>query len=245
MRAAACCLFSLAVTGLYLWRKHFVLNNVIAVCTAVSLITLVEVGAAEQIRSFRFGFLMMVFMFAYDLLWVFYSKEYFGLESSAQTGSNVEVPFKLALARLVASPYTSCSRINLGDVIIPAMMVRFMRLADRKRRDRQSAYFWIAMGGYFLAMGCWTLWHALFLKVHPPFIFITPFMFVPLFLYSALSHDLLGLWDWVYQKQRPAPLPGEEHQPLQDSQRLQDSSLELQDRDSSRHYAALPPAPAT
>ena len=209
----------------------------------MSLITLVEVGAREQIRSFRFGFLMMLFMFCYDLLWVFYSKEYFGVANSAQTGSSVEVPFKLALARLTASPYQSCSRVNLGDVIIPAMMVRFMRLADRKRRDRQSAYFWIAMGGYFLAMGCWTLWHALFLKVHPPFVFITPFMFVPVFAYSALSGDLLGLWQWVYEKKKRAPGPlDEQQQPLQDPDRLHDSSLELSQRDQSRPYAQLPAA---
>jgi len=147
---------------------------------------------------------MMVFMFSYDLLWIFYSKEYFGITSSAQTGSSVEVPFKLALSRLTSSPYTSCSKVNLGDIIIPAMMVRFMRLADRKRRDKQTAYFWIAMVGYFLAMGCWTLWHAVFLKVHPPFIFITPFMFVPLFLYATASADLVGMWEWTYEKKRVA-----------------------------------------
>jgi len=39
----ACFVFSLAVTGLYLWLKHFILNNIIAVCTAISLISLIEV----------------------------------------------------------------------------------------------------------------------------------------------------------------------------------------------------------
>lgn len=185
---------------------------------------------------------MMLFMFGYDLLWIFYSKEYFGITSSTQTGSNVEVPFKLALARLAHSPYTSCSRINLGDIIIPAMMVRFMRLADRKRRDKQTAYFWIAMVGYFLAMGSWAVWHALFLKVHPPFIFITPFMFVPLFLYSAVSADLHGMWQWTYEKRRIAlPASNEPGDPRNESDRLNDSSFEQADQ----QYAELRTGPAT
>ena len=189
---------------------------------------------------------MMMFMLGYDIFWMIYSKEYFGIDKTAEVGDNVETPFKLALGRFSSSPYTNCSRVNLGNIIIPALMIRFYRLMDRRKVSEQesaasenitmrhrdgfqsnssrlvsknstSVYFYVGWIGYSCAMIVWMLTNTIVSNALPPFIFITPFMFIPSMIYSLVKKDLVEVWKWKYEK-RKIRIPGTDNDHIEINQ---------------------------
>lgn len=132
----------------------------------------------------------MLFLLAYDIFWIFVTKDTFGSDISKVDGSEVETPFKIALPRVFGSPYTNCARINLGDMVFPGMLIRYLRTVDLKRTDKRSKYWIVSFAGYALGQTLWTLSYIIWTTPLPPFLYITPLSVGATLVYSLVINDL-------------------------------------------------------
>lgn len=137
----------------------------------------------------------MLFMFSYDLFWLFVNKRSFGSDISKVDGSDIETPFKIGLPRVFGSPYTNCAKINLGDVIFPGMLIRYLRTIDLKRMDKRSTYWLVAFIGYALGQTLWTLSFIIWTTPMPPFLYITPLSIGGTLIYSMYIGDVKFLFN--------------------------------------------------
>lgn len=135
----------------------------------------------------------MIFMLAYDIFWLFISRETFGSDISKVDGSQIETPFKIALPRMMDSPYTNCARINLGDVVFPSMLIRYLRTLDIRRTDKRTSYCVVSFLGYALGQTLWTVSHLWATTPLPPFIYITPLSLGATLIYGIWIGDIRNL----------------------------------------------------
>ena len=216
-------LVSLVVGILYAWKRHWLLNNIIAVCTGISLISMIE------IRTFRFGVFFFLILFLIDLLWLLHvipKSDTRGLYK--HQGQDINAPFKLLIPRLQSSPYTSCARIGLGDIIVPAMMMRFLRLFDKRRDHLQHQqmrransnpiipnpltpvasnranqhYFIVSLLTFAGVLIIWTFGHMFWTKSYPPQLYLCPSILIAIVGLALHKKELNELWTWVELENR-------------------------------------------
>ena len=200
-------LSSAAVSVVYLITKHFIPNDIIAICTTLAVITMIRVLFHYQIQAFISGVIFLLFMLCYDLLWIAVTKQSFGDDISKIDGSQIETPFKIALPRLMDSPYTNCARINLGDIVIPCMLARYLRSFDYSRQDKFSRYWIVCMVGHVAGMLTWCLVQIWTINPLPPFIFIAPMSLLPILGYSFWIKDWKALMNSSLDKKRWSSAP--------------------------------------
>lgn len=207
-------LVSLVVSLLYAWKRHWVFNNIIAACTGISLISMIE------IRTFRFGLFFFTVLFIIDVFWLYNwipksdTKDLYKYQ-----GQDVNAPFKLLVPRLQSSPYTSCARMGLGDIIVPGMMMRFLRLFDNRRVRPQLArassnpiigtsltpvpssrahqhYFLASFLCFGAILTIWTFGHYFWTKSYPPQLYMCPSMLMVIIGLAIYKKELDELWVW-------------------------------------------------
>ena len=73
--------------------------------------------------------------FLYDIFWVFYSHYFFGQSVMATVATSIDLPMKFQCPAFFVdetSPLSKCSLIGLGDIILPGILVKYLRKCDEK-----------------------------------------------------------------------------------------------------------------
>jgi presenilin-like A22 family membrane protease len=110
-------LLSGAIVLSYLYTKHWVLSNILALSLAHSGITLMALD------SFRTGGIMLLGLFAYDIFWVF------GTDVMVSVARGLDGPIKITFPKNFADglqralegaePDWKLTMLGLGDIVIP------------------------------------------------------------------------------------------------------------------------------
>lgn len=203
-RTVVSAIISAIVSGFYLWTRNYILNDLIAITTAIAIVSYVEV------RSFKFGFAFITIIFLFDLLWIITWRDMVSKKTSyLHAGRRVEAPFKLACSRWLSSPYSQCVRIDLGNIVVPAMLIRFLKYFDQTTGlSKKTNYFLVGVVAYIASMLIWLIL-VLFVPTSLPQMLITgPVLTIAIFAYSWHTKTFSSLLSSTHDQ----PIPKDQSQ---------------------------------
>lgn len=124
-------LISLAISGvmvaIYIITKSWVFNNVLAIILSINGIQMLFLG------NFKNGFMMLTFLFFYDIFFVF------GTDVMLTVAKSIDAPIKILFPTDWSSEPPKFSLLGLGDIVIPgvfmAMCLRYDILRSMNTRS--------------------------------------------------------------------------------------------------------------
>lgn len=102
----------------YLWKKHWVANNLIGLALSINFIELL------LLNTILIGCVLLGGLFVYDIFWVFGTKAIFNTSVMASVAESFEAPIKLLFPLdFLANGFsaTDFSLLGLGDIVLPGI----------------------------------------------------------------------------------------------------------------------------
>jgi len=196
---------SVLVTWLFTNQKTTVFTNFIAICIAISGITLI------QIPSFMIALILLGLFFFYDIFWVFISSFIFKqsvMESVAL--SLPSLPMLIYVPRLFLKGY---SGLGLGDIVLPGLFICFLyRFDNSKKTKLQHGYFVVAIIGYVLALIIAYCMVITMERGQPALLYLVPCTMIPTAILAWRRKEFSEMWR---KKPSPEKVPDEEQSILQ------------------------------
>lgn len=109
-------IISAAFCSWYLWKKHWVANNVIGLALSINFIELL------LLNTILIGCVLLGGLFVYDIFWVFGTKLIFNTSVMASVAQSFEGPIKLLFPLDFLSNGFAAgefSLLGLGDIVLP------------------------------------------------------------------------------------------------------------------------------
>ena len=130
-----------------------------------------------DLASFKVGFLLLWFLFFYDIFWVY------GTDVMVTVAKKLDIPIKLLFPYLDATGVEKYSMLGLGDIVVPGIFVALCLKFDidkcisqklTKVQDFRLPYFYTSFGGYIA--GICATFAAMFIFDHaqPALLFLVP-----------------------------------------------------------------------
>lgn len=104
-------ILSFMAVGVYVYTKNWIYNNCLAILFCVHAIQFIFLG------NFKNGFLLLVFLFFYDIFFVF------GTDVMLTVAKNIDAPIKLLFPRNLNANPPEFSLLGLGDIVIPGIFI--------------------------------------------------------------------------------------------------------------------------
>lgn len=204
--------------GVYLYTKHWILANLIAMCFAVQGIMLI------QLDSFTTGFILLGGLFLYDIFWVFGSSRFAGQSVMVSVATNFDGPIKLLVPRnglewlndLRAhgwgnAPKLEFSLLGLGDIVVPGVFAALALSFDQKHasekrpsleftrfyRRFEKPYFTACMVGYVLGLATTMAVMHVFKAGQPALLYLSPSCALSVLFVALARNEMQDLMTWV------------------------------------------------
>ncbi len=173
----------------WLYTKHWLINNVIGIFFILCFVRIVRV------KSLMVSTLLLGSLFVYDIFWVFFSAPIFGGNVMATVATKLELPIKLLMPHFNPMPSTQCMLIGLGDLVIPGVVIAFAYKLSIRLRTKM--YYVSSLAAYVLALVvCEAVLYA-FQTPQPALLYISPLVLSALYLSAALRKELRTVWRGV------------------------------------------------
>ena len=108
-------LVSLAISGvlvaIYILTKSWIYNNILATIMSINAIQLCFLG------NFKNGFMMLTFLFFYDIFFVF------GTDVMLTVAKSIDAPIKILFPTDWSHEPPKFSLLGLGDIVIPGIFM--------------------------------------------------------------------------------------------------------------------------
>lgn len=123
---------SVVIVAAYLWNKHWVLSNILALSLSLSSISLLALD------SFKTGSIMLAGLFVYDVFWVF------GTNVMVSVARGFDGPIKIVWPKnLVEGLFDGASdwkmtMLGLGDIVIPGIFIALALRYDQHRHAKAN-----------------------------------------------------------------------------------------------------------
>lgn len=208
---------AVAIVAAYMYTRHWVLSNLIAIALSINAIALMSLD------SFVTGFIMLGGLFVYDIFWVF------GTPVMVSVAKNFDAPIKIlwprnwidivtALANGATLPETKLALLGLGDIVIPGAFVALALRYDqfhaseakpgvyfsRFYRSFSKPYFLASFVAYVAGLvTTMTVLHV-FNAAQPALLYLSPACSFSVVLVALFQGRLAHLWSWT-DKSNEAP----------------------------------------
>ena len=165
---------------------------------------------ALKVQSLKVATALLSLAFFYDIFWVFLSSLFFGssvMVTVARGGSSGEdLPMLLKVPTL-SLPYefTSYSMLGYGDVVLPGLLIAFLRRIEIQRQHDSKAvsmisYFHLSIVGY--VFGLVLTFAALFFswfgdQGQPALLYLVPCLLGSTFLLAWSRGEIVLLWNGI------------------------------------------------
>lgn len=197
-----------AVTGWYVWTRHWVANNLIGAALSLQAIESLSLG------TFQNGVYLLVFLFFYDIFFVF------GTDVMVTVAKSVDAPIKLVFLKQFAQPDSDAlfSMLGLGDIVLPGVFVALLLRFDFARYFKEQRWktspttawfpkhvFNIAMLFYAMGLWCTVFIMHVFKHAQPALLYLVPAVLLASLVGGTVHGCLQDLW-----KFEETPPPSEE-----------------------------------
>ncbi|KAL0371062.1 UNVERIFIED_CONTAM: Signal peptide peptidase [Sesamum angustifolium] len=139
----------------YASKKHWLANNILGLAFCIQGIEMLSLG------SFKTGAILLTGLFVYDIFWVFFTPVMVSVAKS------FDAPIKLLFP--TADSTRPFSMLGLGDIVIPALALRF-----DVSRGKESQYFKSAFVGYTVGLILTIIVMNWFQAAQPALLYIVP-----------------------------------------------------------------------
>lgn len=171
-------ILSAGVTALYLYKKHWTMNNVLGICFCLKGIEKFSLG------TYKIGAILLVGLFFYDIFWVF------GTDVMVTVAKSIDGPIKILFPRtLIPDPTTlkiELGLLGLGDIVIPGFFLSLLLRFDAHNAGVPyfpeadihapfpKPYFHTTLFGYFLGMAMTMFVMIWFQAAQPALLYLVP-----------------------------------------------------------------------
>ncbi|XP_065843311.1 minor histocompatibility antigen H13-like isoform X4 [Oscarella lobularis] len=165
-RVDLACLFVSALFGIwYVWKKHWIANNVFGFSFAIKGIEMLSLNSVTN------GFILLGGLFLYDVFWVF------GTDVMVTVAKSFDAPIKLIFPMdiLEHGIYAkNFSMLGLGDIVIPGIFIALLLRFEDSRRPGSRLYFRATCVAYFFGLVTTVLVMHFFNAAQPALLYLVP-----------------------------------------------------------------------
>lgn len=164
-------LLSLVFMGLYVYSKHWAINNILGLAFSLSAISLMHLD------TFMTGIILLTGLFFYDIFWVFKT------DVMVTVAKSFDVPVKLLMPKAI-SEYAMARPVHmallgLGDIVIPGVFVALcLRFDDHLRttlkKSTRISYFSACFFAYILGLVATVTVMHVFKAAQPALLYLSP-----------------------------------------------------------------------
>ncbi|XP_067125356.1 minor histocompatibility antigen H13 [Centruroides vittatus] len=210
------CLFVCTLTGMwYLWKKHWVANNLFGLAFAVNGVELLHLNNVVT------GCILLGGLFVYDIFWVF------GTNVMVTVAKSFEAPIKLVFPQdFLQKGFdgTNYAMLGLGDVVIPGIFIALLLRFDQSLKRKRNLYFYTSFAAYFIGLVTTILVMAYFKHAQPALLYLVPACIgVPL-LVALINGDIKAMFsyeDHPDETKTNAGTPSIQNETPQESKKVQ------------------------
>ncbi|XP_071496468.1 minor histocompatibility antigen H13-like [Diadema antillarum] len=177
----------------YLWKKHWVANNVFGLAFALNGVEFL------QLNTIMTGCILLGGLFIYDIFWVF------GTNVMVTVAKSFEAPIKLVFPQDILEKGLEANNfamLGLGDIVIPGIFIALLLRFDVSRRKGARTYFYTGFTAYLLGLLATIAVMHCFKHAQPALLYLVPACIgLPLFV-ALVKGDLKALFKY---EDNPAP----------------------------------------
>lgn len=187
----------------YMWKKHWIANNIFGLTFAIDGIELI------QLNKMSIGCLLLGLLFFYDVFWVF------GTDVMVTVARNFEAPIKVIFPQdfLTRGIFgTNFAMLGLGDIVLPGVFIGLMLRFDRhmqnklgKERYPRNLYFNMTFLAYLLGLlttiGVMHIFH----HAQPALLYLVPACIGAPILTALVRGELKDLFQYADHPEASSP----------------------------------------
>eukprot|EP00794_Sanderia_malayensis_P004914 gene4914-5561_t len=161
-----CVALSSAMGLWYLFKKHWVANNVFGLAFSLSGVELLH------LNSFPIGCILLGGLFIYDIFWVF------GTDVMVTVAKSFDGPIKLVFPMDFLEHGVfgkNFAMLGLGDIVIPGIFIALLLRYDCSKADSsKKPYFYASFLAYFLGLVLTVVVMHFFKAAQPALLYLVP-----------------------------------------------------------------------
>ena len=187
-------IISLLLVLLYLYKKHWILNNIMAFGLVFTILSII------LFKSFKVCFFFLLFIFLYDTFWVFYSEKIFKGNVMEEVATKLSLPIKLEIPILFSTnPIKDCMLLGLGDIALPGMVVKYCKTFDEicKKLNKKNGYYNLSIYLYIISVSTALICVFYFEHGQPVLFYISPAFIFGLMGKSFYLSQLSDFWNGI------------------------------------------------
>lgn len=160
------CLVISSVIGVwYLFKKHWIANNLFGLAFAVNGVELLH------LNNIVTGCILLSGLFFYDIFWVF------GTNVMVTVAKSFEAPIKLVFPQDLITNGLSANNfamLGLGDIVIPGIFIALLLRYDMSTKRKSRIYFISTLIAYFLGLMATIFVMHVFKHAQPALLYLVP-----------------------------------------------------------------------
>ncbi|XP_054712063.1 minor histocompatibility antigen H13-like [Uloborus diversus] len=153
------------VGSVYLWNKHWIINNIFGLAFAVNGVELLH------LNNIKIGCILLGGLFIYDIFWVF------ATDVMVTVAKSFEAPIKLVFPQDILENWLSSNNfamLGLGDIVIPGIFIALLLRFDLSLKRGQKLYFYSSFIAYFLGLILTIFIMSYFKHAQPALLYLVP-----------------------------------------------------------------------
>ncbi|KAM9750944.1 minor histocompatibility antigen H13 isoform 4-T4 [Menidia menidia] len=161
----ACLLISSVVGVWYLFKKHWIANNLFGLAFALNGVELLHLNNVST------GCILLGGLFVYDVFWVF------GTNVMVTVAKSFEAPIKLVFPQDLLEKGLGASNfamLGLGDIVIPGIFIALLLRFDVSLKKNSRTYFYSSFLAYILGLGLTIFVMHTFKHAQPALLYLVP-----------------------------------------------------------------------
>lgn len=180
------CLILSSVIGVwYLFKKHWIANNLFGLAFAVNGVELLH------LNNIITGCILLGGLFVYDIFWVF------GTNVMVTVAKSFEAPIKLVFPQdLLSNGFhaSNFAMLGLGDIVIPGIFIALLLRFDCSQKRKSSLYFYATFIAYFLGLMATIFVMHVYKHAQPALLYLVPACVSTPILVAAVRGELKQLF---------------------------------------------------
>lgn len=180
------CLVISSVIGVwYLFKKHWIANNLFGLAFAVNGVELLH------LNNIVTGCILLGGLFVYDIFWVF------GTNVMVTVAKSFEAPIKLVFPQDLLANGLNASNfamLGLGDIVIPGIFIALLLRFDCSLKRKSSLYFYVTFVAYFLGLMATIFVMHVYKHAQPALLYLVPACVATPILVAAIRGELKMLF---------------------------------------------------
>ncbi|CAK6977197.1 minor histocompatibility antigen H13 isoform X1 [Scomber scombrus] len=160
------CLVISSVVGVwYLFKKHWIANNLFGLAFALNGVELLHLNNVST------GCILLGGLFVYDVFWVF------GTNVMVTVAKSFEAPIKLVFPQDLLERGLNASNfamLGLGDIVIPGIFIALLLRFDVSLKKNSRTYFYTSFLAYIFGLGLTIFVMHTFKHAQPALLYLVP-----------------------------------------------------------------------